>query len=139
MPVRIAQSDADIRACFPVMVQLRTRLTEEDFIPRIRRQQQGGYQLAMLEHDGRVVALGGFRFVEYLAWGRAMYVDDLVTDQTVRSNGHGRELLQWLIAHARSHNCEQFHLDSGVQRFDAHRFYLTNRMDITSHHFAMVL
>ena len=27
-------------------------------------------------------------------------------------------------------------LDSGVQRHDAHRFYLRERMAITSHHFA---
>jgi hypothetical protein len=30
-------------------------------------------------------------------------------------------------------------LDSGVQRFGAHRFYLRRRMDITSHHFALDL
>jgi hypothetical protein len=31
------------------------------------------------------------------------------------------------------------HLDSGVRRFDAHRFYLNKRMNISSHHFSMVL
>jgi hypothetical protein len=31
------------------------------------------------------------------------------------------------------------HLDSGVQRFAAHRFYLARRMDITCHHFALKL
>jgi hypothetical protein len=30
-------------------------------------------------------------------------------------------------------------LDSGVQRFGAHRFYLRRRMNITSHHFAIDL
>ena len=29
------------------------------------------------------------------------------------------------------------HLDSGVQRFGAHRFYLASRMDIIAHHFSM--
>jgi hypothetical protein len=28
-------------------------------------------------------------------------------------------------------------LDSGVQRHDAHRFYLTNRMVISSYHFRL--
>ncbi|MGZ5023946.1 MAG: GNAT family N-acetyltransferase, partial [Chthoniobacterales bacterium] len=30
-------------------------------------------------------------------------------------------------------------LDSGVQRFDAHRFYLMKRMKISSHHFVLDL
>jgi hypothetical protein len=30
-------------------------------------------------------------------------------------------------------------LDSGVTRFDAHRFYLRERMHIQSHHFALAL
>lgn len=33
----------------------------------------------------------------------------------------------------------ELHLDSGVQRYGAHRFYLRHGMDITSHHFRLVL
>lgn len=139
MSIRLAETDEDIQACFPVMVQLRPGQTEAGFVPRVRRQQEGGYQLAMLERGSSVVAVAGFRIVECLAWGRAMYVDDLVTDGATRSTGCGRALLEWLVALARSRGCAQFHLDSGVQRFAAHRFYLANRMDITSHHFCMML
>jgi hypothetical protein len=48
-------------------------------------------------------------------------------------------LLDWMIERAREENCKSLELDSGVQRFDAHRFYLTNRMVISSHHFRLVL
>jgi GNAT superfamily N-acetyltransferase len=68
-----------------------------------------------------------------------LYVDDLVTDETIRSKGYGKQLLDWLIAEARRTGCQTFELDSGVQRFDAHRFYLTNRMIIAAHHFRLVL
>jgi hypothetical protein len=51
-------------------------------------------------------------------------------------HGLGGRLLEWLLAHARAQGCVQLHLDSGVQRFGAHRFYLAHRLDITSHHFA---
>ena len=37
--------------------------------------------------------------------------------------------------HAREHGCDMLHLDSGVQRFDAHRFYLNKRMMLGAHHF----
>ncbi|MBI3921087.1 MAG: GNAT family N-acetyltransferase, partial [Armatimonadetes bacterium] len=86
-----------------------------------------------------VVAVAGFRLSENLAWGRFLYVDDLVTDEAERSRGHGQELLEWLLEYAHQQDCDQFHLDSGVQRFGAHRFYLRHGMDITSHHFALKL
>jgi hypothetical protein len=38
------------------------------------------------------------------------------------SKGYGGALFDWLVEHAREHDCDQFHLDSGVQRFRAHRF-----------------
>ncbi|MCA9244631.1 MAG: GNAT family N-acetyltransferase [Phycisphaerales bacterium] len=138
--IRIAESDADIAACLPVIKELRPHLTTEaEFIARVRRQRaQAGYQLAFARTD-EVVAVGGFRVGEYLAWGMAMYVDDLVTTERGRSHGFGGALLGWLFEHARRMRCDQVHLDSGVQRFGAHRFYLRNGMDITSHHFAIRL
>ena len=38
--------------------------------------------------------------------------------------------MNWLVEYARGEGCDQFHLDSGVQRFAAHRFYLNRRMAI---------
>ena len=93
----------------------------------------------MQERDGRVLAVAGFRVAENLAWGRHLYVDDLVTAAAARSTGCGQELFDWLVRYAVEAGCGQLHLDSGVQRFDAHRFYLRNRMSITSHHFARTL
>jgi len=137
--IALATTDADITACFPVMAQLRPHLTPEEFATRIRRQQEGGFHLAALRSAGEVVALAGFRVLENLAWGRFLYVDDLVTSEARRSQGHGEALFDWLVARARAEGCAQLHLDSGVHRFGAHRFYLARRMDITSHHFAMKL
>ena len=59
--------------------------------------------------------------------------------QAGRSSGYGRALFDWLVARARKENCDQLHLDSGVQRFGAHRFYLERRMIIASHHFSIKL
>ncbi|MGX1791676.1 hypothetical protein ACWIDW_01820 [Microbacterium sp. NPDC055312] len=48
---------------------------------------------------------------------------------------HRHELRERAVA-AR---CRQLDLDSGVQRFDAHRFYLRERMNIDAHHFSQYL
>lgn len=134
-----AESVESIARCYPVMAQLRPHIAEGDFAQQVRRQQTQGYRLAFLEVESRVRALAGYRIGENLAWGRFCYVDDLVTDEEDRSRGYGGVLFDWLLVQAREAKCQQFHLDSGVQRFAAHRFYLSKRMSISSHHFGMTL
>jgi len=136
----LAESEEQICRCFPVMAELRPHLLEREFVERVRRQQrENGYQLAFVEESGAVRAVAGFRFAEFLAWGGILYVDDLVTASAGRSRGHGQALFDWLVARAKANGCSQLHLDSGVQRFDAHRFYLRQRMSIIAHHFALEL
>jgi GNAT superfamily N-acetyltransferase len=67
--------------------------------------------------------------------GRHLYIEDLVTAATVRSSGHGRALLVHLRAVARDAGCAALHLDSGVQRADAHRSYFREGLHISSYHF----
>jgi GNAT superfamily N-acetyltransferase len=136
MGVRLAETEDEIRACFPVMVQLRPHLDAAGFVGRIRVQEGQGFRLAYLKEGEAVVAVAGFRVGDNLAWGHYLYVDDLVTDGESCSAGHGERLLRWLFEHAEEQGCDELHLDSGVQRYDAHRFYLRERMEIRSHHFS---
>lgn len=131
----IAETPAEIEHCFPVMAQLRPHLEREEFMARVQRQMADGYRLAYLSADNSVKAVAGYRIMENLAWGRFLYVDDLVTDQAARSQGHGKALLAWLAGHARQNGCAQLHLDSGAQRKDAHRFYLREGMENLGFHF----
>lgn len=137
--LELATTDADIAACYPVMSQLRPHIGAEGFVPQVRRQMAQGYQLVAVRADRRPIGVAGFRVLEYLFSGVTLYVDDLVTDSNERSKGYGDKLMQWLIAYARARACVSLQLDSGVQRFDAHRFYLAQRMRISSHHFALDL
>jgi GNAT superfamily N-acetyltransferase len=135
-----ALSDApDIEASFDVMKQLRPHLERDTYVSTVLSLLQGGYRLVAAVVSGRVEAVAGYRFGESLAWDKYLYVDDLVTDEGARSKGHGKLLLDWLKREAAAQGCRELHLDSGVQRFAAHRFYLRERMDIASHHFRIAL
>lgn len=106
-------------------------------------QRPQGYRLVAILEEGaaEAVAVAGFRVVECLAWGRALYVDDLSTVAAARRRGHARALLEWLGEEARRLGCGELHLDSGVgpERREAHRLYFNCGMRITSHHFAVEL
>jgi len=139
--VRLAKSPTEVRACFPVMQQLRTHLTLERYVEMVERMQTAeGFRVAYVEEGGAVVAVAGYRFMEMLfTGGRVLYVDDLVTDTNLRSRGHGHALIAWLKEEAAANGCAELHLDSGVQRFDAHRFYMQERMNIIAYHFRIKL
>ena len=139
MEIRRAKSDEEIAACFPVMHELRPQVAASDFVSRVRRQEPSGYRIAVVLEGGEPVAVAGYRIGENLAWGRFLYVDDLVTRSTHRSRGYGRALLAWLITQAVEAGCQQVHLDSGVHRTDAHRFYEREGMERASVHFRKVL
>jgi GNAT superfamily N-acetyltransferase len=134
--------EAALAAAWPVMAQLRPNLADAgEFVRRVRQQMaEEGYRLVAADDAvGIPRALAGFRIQTMLWRGRSLYVDDLVTDAGVRSGGYGRVLFEWLVAEGRRLGCAQLHLDSGVQRFDAHRFYLRQRMAIVGHHFSLSL
>lgn len=138
--IALAKTDEELRRAYPVMAELRPHLTLESFLEQVRRQQSAhGYAVAFLEDAGQVTAVAGFRIAEFLAWGRILYVDDLVTTAVLRAKGPGQLMMNWLLDHARAQGCLEFHLDSGVQRFEAHGFYLKNRLHIRSHHFSRKL
>jgi GNAT superfamily N-acetyltransferase len=138
--VRTAQTDREILRCFPLMAQLRPHLKREEFVDRVRRQHRmAGYTLIYLEAEKRVRSLAGFRISECLYSGRYLYVDDLVTDSKTQGRGYGGKLFDWMVREAKRNQCHALTLDSGVQRFSAHRFYLQKRMDITCHHFSLKL
>jgi len=137
--IQLAETDKDILRCFPVMRELRPHLQPETFLPTIRRFQSGGYFLVMLEADGEVVAVAGYRFGEHLARGKFLYVDDLVTLAAARRKGHGQKLLDWLVKLAETSSCQELHLDSGVERTDAHSFYEKQKMIFASRHYLLKL
>jgi GNAT superfamily N-acetyltransferase len=138
--ISLAETDAEITRCFPVLLQLRPGLIERDFIARIRRMSSEKYRLAYLADEGGTVrSVAGFRLMEMLYAGQMLYVDDLITDSASRSKGYGEKLFEWLTAHARALGCDELALDSGTQRVEAHRFYLRQRMKINCFHFSLSL
>ncbi|HUM95834.1 MAG TPA: GNAT family N-acetyltransferase [Candidatus Competibacter sp.] len=137
MEICKAQSKSEIAACFPAMHELRPHFTEIAFVGQVQRQMQNhGYVLVSLTAQAQIVAAAGYRIAEYLAWGRTFYVDDLICRSAFRKHGYGGKLLDWLLEKAQESGCAQFHLDSGVQRHDAHRLYLGRKLQISSHHFS---
>ena len=138
--VRKLTTDEDILAARGVMRQLRPQIAEADYLSTVRRMMQtDGYLQAAVFDGDAVVAVAGYRFMEILYAGKTLYVDDLNTDDTRRSRGYGKALMDWLKREARERGCVQLQLDSGVQREQTHRFYFREGLTINCYHFRVDL
>jgi hypothetical protein len=93
MNIRLATSDTEIEALFPAFKVLRPHLIETEFLARVRRQQSQGYCLIYMQDSGLVAAAAGYRILEFLAWGKVLYVDDLITLPEKRGAGYAGALM----------------------------------------------
>jgi len=129
-----------LKQAYVVLRELRPHLDESQFLALVAMAERDeGYRLAGV-FEGKVLrCVAGYRFMTMLVRGRSLYVDDLVTTEAGRSSGFGALMLQWLEREARREKCNELHLDSGVQRHRAHRFYFDQRMTIVGYHFTKPL
>lgn len=134
--VKQVTNEDDVRRCWPVFHELRPHLTEVEFIRRWKAQLEQGYQIAFIESEDVVVAAAGFRYMNTMAWGKIIYLDDLITLPMQRGCGWGRALLVWLQEQAKARHCDAVHLDTGYHRHAAHKAYLHNGFEFHCHHLA---
>lgn len=135
MKIKIA-TESELKYCYKIMHQVREDLSEEDLSKIISEQIKNGYKLAYVLKDDQVICVAGFSILQKLSLGKHLYIDDFVTDKSVKSSDAGKALLDFLKIYAKQQDCRSIELDSLVQRYDAHKFYLSEDMQIVSHHFS---
>lgn len=137
--ISVAQTDAEILDCYPLMAELRPHIQPDEFLPLVKRLNEvAEFQLVYLT-DGEIKAVAGFRISEWLAAGKYLEIEDLVAKSGERSKGYGGELFDWLVQHGKEKKCLQVRLVSRVNRLDAHRFYLRKGMTLEAYYFSMNL
>jgi GNAT superfamily N-acetyltransferase len=135
--IAIARTDKEIEACYPVMAELRPHLSKDGFVALVKHlAETSRFELAYLR-DEQVRSVAGYRLSEWLAGGKYLEIEDLVSASADRSKGYGSELFDWLVKLAEQHDCRHVRLVSNVRRLDAHRFYLRKGMTIEAHYFSM--
>ena len=128
-----------VARCFPVFSVLRPHLTEALFIEGVARQTSETYKIAYIELEDEVSAAAGYRIAHFLAFGKVLYIDDLVTHPERKNRGLGGALMDWLVEQARQLDCDAVELDTGFQRHDAHRLYLNKGFTLACHHMSLRL
>jgi len=111
------------KEAFPIINQLRTDITETEYLMLLREMQKDGYKLVALFNNDKIVSLAGVSWRTNFYNKRHLFIYDLVTDSEHRSFGYGEKLLSYIHKWAKEQGASYVALESGVQRIEAHRFY----------------
>lgn len=121
--IREILSEEDLLKAFVVMKQLRTHLDERSYLALVTDMKKEGYKMFGLWVEEKIVAVTGIIQLTNLYYGKHIWVNDLVVDETQRSTGYGQELLNFVIAWGKENHCGVVALSSGLEKEYAHKFY----------------
>lgn len=136
MEIKIA-TDEEIKYCYEIMHQIREDLSKNDFLLAISEQIKNGYQVVYVIENNQIICVAGFTISHKLALGKYLYIEDFVTDKSVEFFEARKALFDFIKIYAKQQKCTSIHLDSLIQREEAHKFYLSQNMNIDSHHFSI--
>ncbi|MDD2292452.1 MAG: GNAT family N-acetyltransferase [Aliarcobacter sp.] len=136
MEIKIA-TEEEIKYCYEIMHQIREDLSKNEFLLAISEQIKNGYQVVYVIENNQIICVAGFTISHKLALGKYLYIEDFVTDKSVKFFEAGKALFDFIKIYAKQQKCNSIHLDSLIQREEAHKFYLSQNMHIDSHHFSL--
>ena len=140
MRIKTLKTYDEIASAFDAFWELRPHLrSKEIFATQVIEQYKEGYQIIAAYQQEELVACIGFRFLKTLAWGKILYIDDLITKEKNRGNGYGKILLDYAQQIAKENLCKEVHLDTGYSRHAAHKVYLKQGFEFYCHHLALKL
>ena len=119
----------ELQLCFPVMQELRTHLTFENFLLLYTQaHEHEGYKIITARKNKKIVGLMGYRILHDFVHGKHLYIDDLVSTQTERSNGIGSALLDYAEKLAALNGCTGLRLCTGIDNELGKKFYEKNNL-----------
>lgn len=125
---------------FDAFLELRPHLrSKESFATQVIEQYKEGYEIIAAYEQEEVVACIGLRFLTTLAWGKILYIDDLITKEKAGSKGYSKILLDYAQQIAKEKLCKEIHLDTGYARHVAHKVYPKQGFEFNCHHLALKL
>lgn len=106
MKILTAQTQSDLEKFYPLLTQLRPGLSFESFLDTYNNAQKNDqYELVGFLDGDHVAALIGYRVLYDFVRGRHLYIDDLITNENLRSAGLGATVLKFAEEKARELHC----------------------------------
>ena len=126
-------------AQYPLIQQLNPTMEPATYEQLLYQMLPNGYRMVCIFEGEACVGLSGFWISTKLYSGKYLEIDNFVIDAPYRSKQLGKQLLDWLEAEAKHHNCQTVMLDAYATNYSAHKFYYREGFHIKGYHFYKAL
>lgn len=125
----------------PLIQLLEPDLAESVIVERVTLLLSRGWRCvgAFAVDAGTLIGVAGYSELSHLFAGKVMYVENVVLLPAARGSGLGRQLMDWLRAHAIATGCRKITLDAYQKNTAAQAFYRQLGYDPRGVHFVLDL
>ena len=124
----------EIIAVFPVLSHMYPDLTLDEYKTIIPKRLNEGYRMVAVFDGEKCVCAAGFWIGVRFYCGKFMQLDNMVSLPNARSKGAGKLLVDWIKSLAKTEGCNKIILDTYVENFEAHKFFLREGFIIRGYH-----
>jgi diamine N-acetyltransferase len=133
--IRKLELEQEFKQTYKLVLAINPELTEIEFESRQAQLLKEGYQCYGVFENDYLLAMCGFWIRHRFCYGKALHIDNIVTDPYMRHRGIASLLLKRVIQEAKSSGCQVVALDTYIDNKQAQQFYLRNNMQIEGLHF----
>ena len=107
----------------PMVAELNPSVSHELLNERFQEMAGQGYECLVAVQEDEIVGVCGMWITTRLYCGKQIEVDNVVVSPSVRSQGLGKKLMQWVYDYANSIDCETVELNTYITNSKSHKFY----------------
>ena len=93
------------------------------------------YECFGIFDEGEMIGVCGLWFMTRHYAGRSCEPDHIFINEAYRGKGVGKQLFKFIYKYAAEKGCETSELNSYVNNYRSHKFYLNEGYDIKGYHF----
>ncbi len=131
---------SDILSILPLMQKLENySISEEVSKERIQEMTTQNYECLGVYDTDTLIGICGLWFQTRHYAGRSLEVDHVIIEDSYRSLGIGKMLMEFVYDYARKKSCNWIELNTYVHNFPSHKFYYNQGFVAKGYHFVKEL
>ena len=136
MTIRLRElTHSEMLNLYPFIQQLNPDMSKRDFTALMKQLIKEGFRCVGAFEGKKCLGVSGFWIGHKFYSRKHLHIDAFVVDETIRSKGVGKKLLDWLEALAAKEKCNMVVMDTYVTNTASHKFYHREGYVIAGYHF----
>jgi GNAT superfamily N-acetyltransferase len=93
------------------------------------------YECAVIYKDNTIIGVSGLWFCTRHYIGKSVELDHVFIRPEHRKKGLGKQFMDWIYIYVKEKGCNAMELNTYVQNYPSHKFYLNLGFEILGYHF----